>query len=53
MVKEKTIALDYITSLLNYSQVENKLNYYGPEFSSSCYCYYMEQEQEYEYIAVG
>ena len=26
-VKEKNTVLDYIVSLLNYSQVENKLNY--------------------------
>ena len=41
IVKEKTIVLDYTSSLLSYSQVENKLNCFGSEFialaPSSCY----------------
>ena len=41
--QRKAAVLDYISSLLNYSQVENKLNYFGSEFSSCSY-YCMEQE---------
>ena len=33
IIKGKTTILDYVSSVLNYSQVENKLNCFGSEYS--------------------
>ena len=46
VVNEKTTVLDYIGSLLNYSQVENKPNCFGSEFNS-CSCYYRARARVY------